>query len=71
MRYSSLGMMILKFIQDSASTADNDRYSFTFKVSLKSTSELGKVQYVAVAVPTRTDANIEYLPSLITKVGSG
>lgn len=48
-------MMILKFIQDSASTTDNERYSFIFKISIKLISEVSKVQYVVVAVPARTD----------------
>jgi hypothetical protein len=54
MRYSSLGIMILKFIQDTGPTADNDRYSFIFKASLKLTFDISKVQYVVLAILART-----------------
>ena len=49
MLYSSHGMIILKFIQDGDSIADNDRYSFRLKVSIKSASESSSIQYVVNA----------------------
>jgi hypothetical protein len=51
MLYSSLGMIILKFIQDSDQTADNDRYSFRLKASIKCASKVSSIQYVVNAEP--------------------
>ena len=49
MLYRSHGMIILKFIQDSDSTADNDRYSFRIKLSIKLKSEVSPIQYMVNA----------------------
>jgi len=54
MLYRSHGMIILKFIQDSDSTADNDRYSFRLQVSMKLTSNINSIQYVVKVVPPGT-----------------